>query len=174
LYIRFRFNKVLVKKVIRTFKPISVNFDKDANGFTVFDTQAPNVTVKQITGTDAIKGGSLEIKMSTAEYGEWCDAAVSDAAKTPIYGYHKYKIAFDYKVKTIPQPGTTEYTLKFHTKEGMTYDGLSLIPKTANTVQHFTGDSAIFSDNSASIVLQISGHFADTIIIDNLSITEVK
>jgi hypothetical protein len=167
-------NKPPVKKIIRAFKTISVNFDKDVNGFAVYDTQAPNVSVKQITGADAIKGGSLEINMNTKDYGEWCDAAISDATKTPIYGHHKYKISFDYKVKDIPQPGTTEYTLRMHTKEGMSFDPLIFSPKIANTVEHFEGLYPLFSDNSASIGLEISGHFADTIIIDNLTITEVK
>lgn len=160
-----------IKKIIRQFKPISLNFDKDNGGFKIFDT-TKKVNLIHVTGADAIQGGSLEIQMNTSDNGEWCDAAATDPTKTPIYGYHQYKISFDYKVKDIPQPGTTEYQIRLHTDDGMDYDPLTFSPKAANTVYHFEGTYPSQGTNSAKISLVFTGHFADTIIIDNLKIVQ--
>lgn len=161
------------KPVKRDFKAISLNFDDDVSAFVKYAEDAKVLNITKATGDEAIENGSLKIEMSTNDNGEWCDAAVTDPAKAPIYGWHKYKISFDYKVPKIAQPGKTEYLFRLHT-ENDDYANITIVPDKENQVVHFETEYDAVPDNSENINLLISGHFADTIIIDNLKIEEVK
>jgi hypothetical protein len=158
----------------RPFTPMSLTFDADAQGIIKYDhpDQADlDYGVEWVA--DGIDGGSLLLKTSLETNGTWCDIAITDPAVYDVVGWQNYKISFDYRVDTIPEPENSRYELKLINQEAGNFAVVRVVPEAPGEVGHAELDYAAANTNSKTISLMFTAYRADSILIDNLKIEPV-
>lgn len=164
-------NKPAEKPTRLPFRPIKVDFeDKDISAFKV-NGEYSSVKISAVSGSQAITGTSLLVKLDSAVDGEWIDALITDPEKIGVSGWRDYRISFD--VKPLKAPADPESSMSFEifkdtlNKFGFTSQKL----EEAGKVYRVSTVVRNISTNG-KIPLKISGRFANDFVIDNIEITE--